>query len=83
MNAINALKMLNAETQSYQVLQYIVEHGSITPAEAFTELGVYRLSGRIHDLRSIGVDIATNTETKKTGKVRKSYARYTLNEDAV
>ena len=41
-------------TQNERVLHYMTVHGSITSMEAFTELGVTRLSARIFDLRLLG-----------------------------
>ena len=44
-------------TQCIRVLKYMEEFGSISPAEAFTDLGVYRLASRIHDLAKAGYSI--------------------------
>ena len=44
-------------SQCERILKYMNEHGSITTLEAFVELGVTRLSGRIHDLRQKGYEI--------------------------
>ena len=62
------------ETECNMILDYIMEHGSINPAEAFLELGCYRLSARIKDLRDEGYDIVTVME-QKNGK---RYARYKI-----
>ena len=37
--------------QCERVLQYIKDFGSINPAQAFLDLGCYRLGARIYDLR--------------------------------
>lgn len=43
------------------ILQYMKDHGTITPADAIRDLGVYRLGARIHELREKGFNIITNT----------------------
>lgn len=52
-------------TQAQQILIYMEYTGSIDPAEAFYELGVYRLSARIFDLRAEGHDIETEIRRKE------------------
>mgnify|MGYP002524542024 CR=1 FL=1 len=44
-------------TQTERIVQYLSDNGSITAAEAMTELGIYRLASRIHDLRKAGYAI--------------------------
>lgn len=46
------------KTQNEKILNYIDEHGSITPIDAFKDLGITRLAARIHDLRMDGFSIA-------------------------
>lgn len=46
-------------SQNMRVLQYLKTHVGLTPLQALQKLGVYRLSGRIFDLRSMGYDIIT------------------------
>lgn len=64
------------KTQEEMVLAYIVKNGSITTMDAFNDLGITRLSGRIHDLRRDGYDIEMSWETSASGA---RYGRYTLN----
>lgn len=45
-------------TDEKKVLIYILRHGSITTAEAFSKLGISRLSGRVYDLRAKGIPVA-------------------------
>lgn len=45
------------KTQKELVLEFIKNAGSITAKEAFTELGITRLSARIFDLRKAGEPI--------------------------
>jgi len=54
------------------LLGYLERNGSINPIQAFNELGIYRLSARIKDLRDSGKDIKTTT------KKGSSIAIYTL-----
>lgn len=66
-------------TQTEQVLQFMHENGSITQAEAVDEIGCYRLSARIKDLRDIGVPIKSKIESKVNRYGRKvSFARYSI-----
>lgn len=53
-------------TQKDRVVKYIKDFGSITPGEAFTELGAYRLSAIIYDLKhKDGYNIKTEIERGK------------------
>ena len=54
-------------TQTEDVLSYLQRNGSIDPAKAFFELGIYRLGARIFDLRAEGHDIETEI-IQKNGK---------------
>ena len=64
-------------TQEDKVLDYIKKHGSITSWEAFMNLNITRLSGRIYDLREQGYDIDMNYETSANGT---RWGVYTLKE---
>lgn len=44
-------------TQGQRILKYIDEKGSITPMEAFAELGITKLATRISELRRGGEKI--------------------------
>lgn len=46
-------------SQLESVRQHLISKGSITPLEALRLYGCYRLSGRIKDLRDMGVNIST------------------------
>lgn len=70
-------------TQAQRVLQYIKEFGSITRAEALTDIGVANLPAVVDDLRhKHGVNIITN-EVSKIGMygTKVTYAKYTLGEE--
>lgn len=59
-------KIMAKESQKQRVIKYIKDFGSITPAEAFTELGAYRLSAIIYDLKhKDGYNIKTEIERGK------------------
>lgn len=68
------------DTQNAMLLKHLKTHKrGITPMVALERYGIYRLSGRIHDLRSMGYEIETHQEQKKNryGHVVR-FARYTL-----
>ena len=48
-------------TQTQKVLDYIDRFGSITPLQAFADLGIMRLAARINDLKKTGVEIRSET----------------------
>ena len=52
-------------SQEEKILNYITEHGSITTLDAFMDLGCARLSARIADLRSKGVNIISEQAAVK------------------
>lgn len=65
--------------QTEMILDYLKRNGSITQAEAVTQLGCYRLGARIWDLKQQGHRIV---RTMETGVNRfgtpVAYARYAL-----
>ena len=66
-------------TQGMKILQYLWEYGSITPVEAFRDLGVMRLGARIYDLEQEGIEIIHERETGTNRMGEKvSYSRYRL-----
>lgn len=69
-------------TQTQQVHQFMIDNGSISQAEAVAELGCYRLSARIKDLRDMGIPISRSMESKRNryGKTV-SFARYSIIDD--
>ena len=62
-----------ARTHKDMALEYMNLNGSITPLEALTAFGCFRLAAVICDLRKAGVDI--DTDINEEGK---RYAIYTL-----
>lgn len=76
------LDTLQEGTQNYIILERLIQKGSITTIEAFFDFYITRLSARIYDLRAMGVDIETNTITKRSKKgATQSYAVYRLADD--
>lgn len=55
-------------SQNDRILMYLKTNKKITPAEAFTDLGIYRLSARIKELRERGHDIRTLMTESKDGE---------------
>ena len=51
-------------TQEQRIVAYLDKHGEITQREA-VNLGCYRLSARIHDLRQQGIVIKSEVRTVK------------------
>ena len=66
-------------TQGMKILKYMQDYGSITPVEAFRDLGVMRLGARIYDLEQEGIRIVHEREnsTNRMGE-KVSYSRYRL-----
>ena len=67
--------------QSDRIMKYIHEFGSITSLDAFRDLGITRLSARIHELRESGVEFdMTREKAKNRYGEPVSYNRYSLKE---
>ena len=66
-------------TQHQAILNYINDFGSITPMEAFSDLGITKLATRIGEIRRSGVDIE-KTEVKGTNRYGEAtrYMRYSF-----
>lgn len=63
--------------QNKQILKYLKTHKrGITPLEAWTKFGCYRLSGRIFELRAMGHNIKTDLEDNPNNEGK--HARYYL-----
>ena len=64
-------------SQYERIIDYINQFGSISPMEAFNDLGITKLSTRISEMRRDGVDFHQEWEVRKNRygeKVR--YMRY-------
>ena len=64
-------------TQQMHILWYIDSFGSITPFEAFNELGVTKLATRISEMRMLGIQFDQDYEGRvnRFGK-KVRYMRY-------
>lgn len=75
-------KSSKGKKQTEQVLQYMREHGSITQAEAYYHLSIFRLGARIWDLKRAGHKIKSVLEDGFNRNMEKTrYARYFLVEE--
>lgn len=67
--------------QRERIYDYITVFGSITPMDAFSDLGITKLATRVSEMREEGVNVIGEWETTKNRfgkKVR--YMRYKLGE---
>lgn len=66
-------------TQKELVMKYIHDFGSITPMEAFADLGITKLATRISELKKDGVKFDTQMTKCVTRYGKKThYARYSF-----
>lgn len=68
-------------TQRQRILNYINENGSITPLDAFTELGITKLATRISSMIRDGYPIQKKRE-KSVNRYGETcyYMRYSINK---
>lgn len=66
-------------TQSAMILKYLEQFGSISPMEAFMDLGITKLATRISEMKAIGYEFHSEYMTNKNrfGKPVR-YMRYWL-----
>ena len=69
------MKKQNTETQYDQIYRYVKQHGSITPMEAFSELGITKLATRISEMTSDGSYTVRKTPCKKNGRRYMEYSK--------
>ena len=68
-------------TQREAILQYIEEFGSITPMQAFADLGITKLATRISEMRKDGMTFKIETVSVKNRYGKSvSYAKYSFAE---
>ena len=69
-------------TQREQILEYINQFGSVTPIQAFADLGITKLATRISEMKRDGVRIHTESVKVKNrfGK-NVTFAVYSLEEE--
>ena len=74
--------MAKKETQHTRILRYMKEFGSITTLEAFTDLGITKLTTRISEMRRQGIRIlGKRIEVKNRFEETCYVNRYTLWEE--
>ena len=66
-------------TQKQYIIMYLRQFDSITPMQAFADLGITKLATRIGELKKDGYNFKTEIVTGKNrfGKITR-YARYSL-----
>lgn len=66
-------------TQGERIIAYIKEYGSITPYEAFADLGITKLATRISEMTAQGIEFEKVMETSKNRYGQNvHYMRYSL-----
>lgn len=72
---------MSKATQVQLILEYMDEFGSITPLEAIRDIGCYRLSARISDIKKRGYPVRTELVSVQNRRGKQSkIARYSLEE---
>ena len=71
--------MAKRPTQKDRILDFIKKHGSITPMDAYGQLGITKLSTRVGEMRREGIEFKIIIEhgINQVG-VPMHYARYSL-----
>lgn len=68
-------------TQRDAIIEYITEFGSITPMEAFSDLGITKLATRISEMRKDGWTFKIEMVKRKNRYGKSvSYAKYSFAE---
>lgn len=65
-------------TQKQRIMRHLNDYGSITPGEAYTQYGIYRLSAVIFELRKKERITTTMVRTKNRYGEDVKYAKYIL-----
>lgn len=69
-------------TQREQILNYIKVFGSITPMEAFADLGITKLATRISEMRRDGLNFKIESvKTKNRFGKSVRFAKYSMEEN--
>lgn len=68
--SITADQFTRLTSQQLAILEYIRRYGSISPMEAFADLGITKLSTRISEMKMLGIQFAQDYEsrTNRIGK---------------
>ena len=68
-------------TQREAIIEYITDFGSITPMEAYSDLGITKLATRISEMRRDGMQFKIETVKSKNRYGKPThYARYSFVE---
>lgn len=69
-------------TQKQLILNYIREFGSITPLQAFADLGITKLATRISEMKRDGMNIKVDSVQQKNryGKTI-TFSKYSMMEE--
>ena len=69
-------------TQGERIVKYMKDYGTITPMEAFADLGITKLATRVSELRRDGVKIS-KTPVERTNRYgdHVRYMQYSLEEE--
>lgn len=77
------LQNKNTKSQCSRLLKYLKDHKrGITTYEAFSVLGIHRISARIADLRQRGYKIDTIMHREEVDGMPKIWGQYVLRETA-
>ena len=69
-------------TQREAIIEYITEFGSITPMQAFSDLGITKLATRISEMRKDGIYFKIEMEKGKNRYGKPVYyAKYSFAEE--
>ena len=68
-NDLNKLKAPTTESQNKQIIKHLKQGKTLTSIEALNLFNCFRLSARIHDLRSFGFNIKTTNVIKNSKRV--------------
>lgn len=66
--------------QAVKVREYLEKHGTLTPLEAWLNLGIYRLSARVLEIRRSGVKVKTTLV--QVGNNGARVAKYSMDDKA-
>ena len=73
-----------APTQQELIIKYIYDFGSITPYEAFADLGITKLATRVSEMRKAGIEFhKERVDTKNRYGKACHYTKYSLENTAI
>ena len=78
-NKRTSTSLIKPRSQAEQVVLHLEKNGNITSAQAFKRYGITRLSAIIYNLRSEGLEINNERQSKKGSFGRKvAFDKYVL-----